>query len=68
MLAVPAGALFRDGGCAFVASGGRARLRHTRVDHRDPSEVEVVAGLAAGETVGLHPGDRVKDGARIAPR
>jgi HlyD family secretion protein len=70
VLKVPAGALFRDGDgwSAFVASGGRAHLRRLRTGHRNPSDVEVVQGLAVGETVILHPGDRVKDGIRIAAR
>lgn len=70
VLKVPAGALFRDGAgwSVYVTDRGRARLRGVRIGHRNPSEVEILAGLQEGETVVVHPGDQVKDGARIAVR
>lgn len=70
VLKIPAGALFRNAGgwSVYVADEGRARLRGIRIGHRNPSEVEILAGLKPGETVVVHPGDQVKDGARIEVR
>ncbi|HVY46824.1 MAG TPA: HlyD family efflux transporter periplasmic adaptor subunit, partial [Minicystis sp.] len=66
----PVGAVFRrgDAWAAFVVDAGRARLVPVEVGHRGETEVEILAGLAPGATVVVHPGDRVKDGARVAPR
>ncbi|HEX6865029.1 MAG TPA: efflux transporter periplasmic adaptor subunit, partial [Thermoanaerobaculia bacterium] len=49
----------------FVVEDGRARRRQVRIGHRSPDAVEILAGLAAGETVIVHPGDRVEEGARV---
>lgn len=70
VLKIPAGALFRNaaGWSVFVTDGDRARLRDVRIGHRNPSEVEILAGLKQGETVVVHPGDQVKDGVRIVVR
>ncbi|MFZ5657281.1 MAG: efflux RND transporter periplasmic adaptor subunit [Pseudomonadota bacterium] len=69
-LTVPLGALFRNGErwAVFVDDGGRARLRMVRVGRRNSRVAEVLSGLAEGERVVLHPGDRVDEGARIAQR
>jgi HlyD family secretion protein len=68
VLRTPSGAVFRraDGWAAFVAEGGRARLRAVRLGHRTADHVEVVAGLREGETVVLYPPERLADGSRIA--
>jgi len=70
VLKVPVGALFRTGRgwCVFVVGSGRARLQAVRVDHWSAAEAEVLAGLSAGEKVVLHPGDSVKEGARLRLR
>ncbi len=70
VLKVPVGALFRTsrGWCVFVVSGGKARLRAVRVDHWSAAEAQVLAGLSAGETVVLHPGDSVTEGSRLRLR
>lgn len=67
LLKVPASALFRRGDAwsVFTVDGGRARRRDVEIGHRNATEAEVVRGLAAGETVILHPSDRIKDGARV---
>ena len=69
VLQVPAGALFRQGNgwAVFVSEGGRARLRPVRVGHRNAAAAEVLAGLTAGQTVVVHPGDRVAEGVRMDP-
>jgi HlyD family secretion protein len=70
VLRVPQGAVFRrgDGWAAFRVEGGVAKLTPVVVAHRGDTEAEVVSGLAENATVVVHPGDRVKDGARVEPR
>lgn len=71
VLKVPQGAVFRrgDGWAAFRVEGTKtARLVPVTVGQRGESEVEVLAGLPEGTSVAVHPGDRVKDGARIEVR
>lgn len=67
LLKVPASALFRRGEAwsVFAVDGGRARSRNVEIGHRNAAEAEVLRGLAAGETVILHPSDRIKDGVRV---
>jgi HlyD family secretion protein len=64
---VPAGALFRQEGgwAAFVVEGGRARLRKVRIGDGSGVAAEVLEGLAAGDQVLVHPGDKVRDGVRV---
>ena len=66
---VPASALFRNGSAwaVFVSERGAARLREVQVGHQAAFEAEIERGLDVGETVILHPNDRVRDGARVAP-
>jgi HlyD family secretion protein len=70
ILKVPLTALFRDGThwAVFVEAGGRARLRHVELGERNGLEAQIASGLAAGESVVLHPSDRVGDGVRIVAR
>ncbi|MGE5278663.1 MAG: efflux RND transporter periplasmic adaptor subunit [Acidobacteriota bacterium] len=67
VLKVPASALFRRGDAwsVFAVDRGRARRRDVEIGHRNAAEAEVLRGLAEGETVILHPGDRVEDGVRV---
>jgi HlyD family secretion protein len=67
VLRVPVSALFRlDGGWAvFVADAGRARRRAVEIGHRNDRWAEVLAGLAAGESVLVYPAADVEDGARV---
>lgn len=70
VLRVPFDAPFRcDGGhCVLVVQGERAQRRRVRIGHRADAMVEVVAGLREGDTVVVHPGDRVADGMEVVPR
>ncbi|HEX5102046.1 MAG TPA: HlyD family efflux transporter periplasmic adaptor subunit [Polyangiaceae bacterium] len=70
VLKVPQGAVFRhgDGWAVFVVNGNVARLTPVTLGHRGETEAEISAGLAEGTAVAVHPGDRVKDGARVEPR
>ena len=69
VLKVPASALFRRGSgwSVFVNEGGRARLRSVEVGQRNPTQAQVLGGLKDGETVVLHPSDRIEDGVRVRP-
>lgn len=68
VLSVPVGALFRDGAdwAVFVVQEGRAQLRRVTIGDRDAQYASVTEGLAAGDTVILHPGDQVTEGVRVA--
>ena len=69
-LKLPLTALFRDGGrwAVYAEEGGRARLRHVEIGHRNRREVEIVGGLEEGARIVQHPGSQVIEGARIAGR
>lgn len=69
-IVVPTGALFRHGSAwgAFVADGGRARLRVVEPGPRSGARTVVTAGLQPGEQVIVYPGDAVRDGVRIRAR
>ncbi|HVA56367.1 MAG TPA: HlyD family efflux transporter periplasmic adaptor subunit [Gemmatimonadaceae bacterium] len=67
VLRVPGSALVAaDGGWrVFRVRGGRAESVAVVVGHRGMSAVEVVSGLAAGDTVVARPNDLVRDGVRV---
>ena len=69
-LKLPLTALFRDGKkwAVFVETDGRAALRPVTIGSRNGIEALVVDGLTEGESVVLHPSDRVLDGVRIVSR
>jgi HlyD family secretion protein len=70
VLTVPAAALVAAGEAwgVFVVRGGRARLRPVEIGHRGTQRLEVLRGVAAGDTVIVHPDTRVVDGVRVARR
>ena len=70
VLKVPASSLFQDADQwrVFVVRDGRARSRVVQVGHRNPFEVEILGGLAAGDLVIRHPTDKLADGVRVAAR
>jgi HlyD family secretion protein len=67
VLAVPVGALFRDGSdwATFVLHEGRAQVRLLTLGERSDSHAQVLEGLAAGDRVILHPADVVADGTAV---
>jgi HlyD family secretion protein len=67
VLQVPSGAIFRARGAwrVFVVADGKAAERIVRLGHRTPLAAEVVDGIAAGETVIVHPSDLVADGVPV---
>lgn len=66
-LRVPISALFRKGEqwAVFAVKGGRAQTTPIDIGQRNANFAEVTRGLSAGETVVLHPSDRVADGVRL---
>ena len=70
VLKVPAGAVFphADGKAVYAIEAGVARLRPVRVGHSNGLETEVLDGLDAGAEVVVYPGDKVRDGVRVAAR
>lgn len=68
---IPLAALFRVGSdwAAFtVDAEGDARLRKLKIGHLGAAEAELLDGLAAGDTVILHPDERIADGTWVAAR
>ncbi len=67
VLYVPSSALFRKNGdwSVFVVQEGRAVMRRVEPGRRSGLQTQVVQGLRPGETVIIHPGDRVRDGVRV---
>lgn len=69
VLKVPMGALFRDGSgwSAFVIdASGHARKRSVQIGHYNDEVAEVTRGLAAGNRVIVHPGEKIADGVKVA--
>jgi HlyD family secretion protein len=69
VLAIPVGALFRDGSdwATYVERDGRAQLQTIRLGERNESYAQVLAGLQAGDQVILHPSDLVTAGIKVTP-
>lgn len=69
-LTVPVSGLFRRGDdwAVFAVEKGRARTTLVKIGHRNNRVAEVLAGLAPGTQVVVHPSDRVADGRRVAQR
>ncbi|HYQ72346.1 MAG TPA: HlyD family efflux transporter periplasmic adaptor subunit [Gammaproteobacteria bacterium] len=67
VLQVPASALFRhgDGWAVFAIRDGRARRVAVEAGHSNGLVTEVLAGIEPGETVIVHPDDRIEDGVRV---
>jgi HlyD family secretion protein len=70
VLQVPTAALFRhgEGWAVFVVEGDVARLRPVEIGMQAGLITQVAAGLQAGDTVIVHPGNDVEDGARVVAR
>jgi len=64
---VPTSALFREGEqwAVYRVDAGRARRVVVALGRRNGREAEVLAGLAAGARVVIHPGDALVDGSRV---
>jgi len=70
VLKAPITALFRlnNQWRVYVLENGVARLRNVIVGHTNDNFAEVLGGLREGETVILHPSDRLVDGAHVEQR
>jgi HlyD family secretion protein len=68
-LRAPAGALFQRGTewRTFVIEGGHAHLRTVQVGRSNGVTTEILDGLREGQQVVVYPGDKVVDGASVAP-
>jgi HlyD family secretion protein len=67
---VPVAALFRSGGAwaVFRIVGKRAMLGAVEVGRDNGRNVQILAGLEAGETVVLYPGEQVQNGVNLRRR
>jgi multidrug efflux pump subunit AcrA (membrane-fusion protein) len=67
VLKVPSSALFREGADwnVFVVEHRRSVKRQVTAGHQSASETEIIDGLNEGETVILHPTNRLQDGSRV---
>jgi len=70
VMKVPTSALFRhgDGWAVFRIENERAVLRSVKLGRKSALAAEVLEGLALGDTVVIHPSDRITDGVQIVPR
>jgi HlyD family secretion protein len=67
---VPLGALFRQGNrwAVYRVQDGRAVLQQLDIAERNQEWAQILAGLAPGDKVILHPADRIRSGVRIEER
>ena len=70
VLKIPSSALFRTGESwgVFVVEEGVARSRVVSVGQGNGIEAEILEGLAAGDSVILHPNPRIADGVGVDTR
>jgi HlyD family secretion protein len=70
VIRVPVGALFREGEdwAVFAVEGGRAHIRKIQLGPRNDDMASVTGGLKEGDSIVLHPGNDLTDGARIKQR
>lgn len=70
VLQVPLSAIFREGGkwALFKVVDGRARLTAIDVGHTNSLRAEILSGVEAGDSIVLHPSDRVRDGTKVMKR
>ena len=67
---VPLSALFRVGNdwAAFVVDNGVAVQKPVELGLRNTVHAEIRGGIAEGDRVIVHPGDRIADGVEVEPR
>lgn len=70
ILQVPQGAAFRHGAgwAVYRVDSGRTHLVPVSIGHRGDTAFEIRNGLRDGDTVVVHPGDRVTEDARVEIR
>jgi len=69
LVAVPVGALFRQGTswAVFTDTNGAAHLQPIELGQRNADFAEVTSGLQPGAVVILHPSDQLTDGKGVSP-
>jgi HlyD family secretion protein len=69
ILAIPVGALFRDGAdwATFIVRDGQAGLQRITLGERNAEFAQVMDGLVAGDQVILHPSDLIAEGVMVRP-
>ena len=67
---IPTSALFRTGDrwVVFAVRDGKAVETPVQLGERSAIEAELRSGLAAGDQIIVHPGDRVEDGVAVSQR
>lgn len=70
VLQVPTGALFRYRGdwAVFTLKNDRAVVSKVVIGHNNGQTAEVLDGLTEGETIVLHPSERIADGVALEQR
>ncbi|WP_226703116.1 efflux RND transporter periplasmic adaptor subunit [Microbulbifer elongatus] len=67
---VPAGALFRHqkAWAVFKVVGDRAVRTEVEIGHQNGRVAEILSGVSPGETIVLHPSERITHGVKLAKR
>lgn len=70
VLKIAAGALFRqnDGWIVFCLTEGKATLRPLRIGRNNGIEAEVLEAVVPGDTVIVHPNDKIAEGSAVIGR
>lgn len=72
VLKIPSGALFRDPKTrewsVYRVENGKAVITEISIGKDNGLEAQILDGLSEGDTVILHPGDRIEDGASVKLR
>lgn len=70
VLKIPTSALFRVGNepAVFQVVDGTVRQQLVKTGRQNGMEVEILAGLAQGNLIILHPSDRIEDGVQVRQR
>ncbi len=70
VLRLPVSAMFKDGDswAVYVVEDGTAQLRTINIGQRNGQLTEVLGGLEEGDTVIMHPSDKVLPGATVIDR
>lgn len=70
VLKIPTSSLFRNEGewAVFVVKDSRAQLRTIKVGRQNGLDAQVLEGLADGEQIVTHPGDKLADGVDVFER
>lgn len=70
VIKISSGALFREGDrwATFVVEGDQASLRYVTIGKQNDTEAQVLEGLEVGESVILHPSDKIDGGGKVSIR